>query len=101
MHCPIAPNEKTIVLDIKNNSTLTMENPFHMMNHIFLQSTKRLSPPITMGKLFQYGTEKHGLNPSLWESMLMEESFRAELVQRGKDHATDLLKIETQIASTP
>ena len=54
-----------------------------------------------MGKLFQYGTENHGLVPTLWESMLMEESFRTELVQRGKDHATDLLKIEMQNASTP
>lgn len=100
MHCPIAPNEKTIVLDIKNNSTLSMENPFHMMNHIFIQATKRLSPSITIGKLFQYGTEKHGLVPTLWESMLKEESFRAEMVQRGKDHATELLKIEMQNSST-
>ena len=101
MHCPVPPNEKTIVLDIKNTSTLSMENPFYMMNHIFIQATKRLSPPITIGKLFQYGTEKHGLVPTLWESMLMEESFRAAMIQRGKDHATELLKIETQIASTP
>lgn len=101
MHCPVPPNEKTIVLIMKNTSELNIENPFHMMNHIFLQTMKRLSPPITMGKLFQYGTENHGLVPTLWESMLMEESFRTELVQRGKDHATDLLKIETQIASTP
>jgi hypothetical protein len=99
MHCPIPPNEKTIVLNIMNNSTLTMENPFYMMNHIFIQATKRLSPVVTIGKLFQYGTEKHGLVPTLWENMLMEESFRAEMVQRGKDHATELLKIETQPAS--
>ena len=77
-----------------------MENPFHMMNHIFLQATKRLSPTVTIGKLFQYGTDTHGLVPTLWESMLMEESFRAEMVQRGKDHATELLKIEMQTVST-
>ncbi len=100
MHCPIAPNEKTIVLNIKNNSTLIIENPFHMMNHIFIQATKRLSPVVTIGKLFQYGTDTHGLVPTLWENMLMEESFRAEMIQRGKDHATELLKIETQPAPT-
>ena len=100
MHCPIAPNEKTIVLNIKNTSELNIENPFHMMNHIFLQSMKRLSKPITIGKLFQYGTDTHGLVPTLWESMLMEESFRAEMIQRGKDHATELLKIEMQPVST-
>ena len=96
MHCPIAPNEKTIVLNIKNTSELNIDNPFHMMNHIFLQTIKKLSPVVTIGKLFQYGTDAHGLVPTLWESMLKEESFRAEMVQRGKDYATELLKIETQ-----
>lgn len=100
MHCPVPPNEKTIVLNMKNTSTLSMENPFHMMNHIFLQTMKRMSPPITIGTLFQYGTDTHGLVPTLWESMLMEESFRAEMIQRGKDHATELLKIETQTTPT-
>jgi predicted acylesterase/phospholipase RssA len=92
MHCPVAPNEKTIVLDIKNTSTLSMESPFIMFNHIFLQATKRLSPVITIGKLFQYGTDAHGLAPTLWESMLKEETFRAELIQRGKDHAIKLME---------
>ena len=101
MHCPLPPNEKTIVLNMNNTSELNIENPFHMMNHIFLQTIKRLSKPITMGKIFEYKTDKHGLNPSLWESMLMEESFRAEMIQRGKDHATELLKIETQSVTTP
>jgi hypothetical protein len=28
----------------------------------------------------------------------MDEAFRAELIQHGKDHATDLLKIERKIS---
>ena len=101
MHCPLPPNEKTIVLNINNTSVLNMESPFHMMNHLFLQIIKRLSQPITIGKQFEYKTDIHGLNPSLWENMLMEESFRAELIQHGKDHATELLKIETLETSIP
>ena len=101
MHCPLPPNEKTIVLNMKHTSVLSMESPFHMMNHLFLQTIKRLSTPITMGKRFEYSTDIHGLDPTLWENMLMEESFRASMIQRGKDYATELLKIETQSLSTP
>lgn len=100
MHCPLPPNEKTIVLYIKNTSTLTMETPFHMIHHILVQTSHRLSPCITIGKRFEYLTENHGLDPLLWEKMLMDEAFRAELIQHGKDHATDLLKIETQNTSS-
>ena len=100
MHCPLPPNEKTIVLNMKNTSVLNMESPFHMMNHIFLQTIKRLSTPITIGKRFEYVTDTHGLNPMLWENMLHDETFRASMIQRGKDYATDLLKIETQNSST-
>jgi predicted patatin/cPLA2 family phospholipase len=100
MHCPLPPNEKTIVLNMKNTSVLNMESPFHMMNHLFLQTIKRLSTPILIGKRFEYATDNHGLNPVLWEKMLMDASFRAEMIQHGKDHATDLLKIETQTVTT-
>jgi len=100
MHCPLPPDEKTIVLYIKNTSTLSMDTPFHMIHHILVQSSNRLSPPITIGKRFEYATDNHGLDPLLWEKMLMDEAFRKELIQHGKDHATDLLKIETQKAST-
>jgi predicted patatin/cPLA2 family phospholipase len=67
MHCPLPPNEKTIVLYIKNTSKLTMETPFHMIHHILVQSSKRLSPCITIGKRIEYAIENHGLDPLLWE----------------------------------
>jgi len=88
MHCPIPPNEKTIVLYIKNTSTLSMESPFHMMNHILVQSSHRLSPTIDIGQRFEYATDIHGLDPGLWEKILMEESFRAEMILRGRTYGS-------------
>jgi len=99
MHCPIPPNENTIVLSIINTSTLQLD-PFHLLQHIFIQTSNRLSPVILHGKRFEYKTDAHCLEPSLWEKILMEESFRAEMIQRGKEyaqHSTDLFKIETKI----
>lgn len=86
MHCPLPPDEKTIVLYIKNTSTISMDTPFHMIHHILVQSSNRLSPTITKGKRFEYATDNHGLDPLLWEKMLMDESFRAEMIERGKQH---------------
>jgi predicted acylesterase/phospholipase RssA len=101
MHCPLPPDENTIVLYIKNTSTLHMDTPFHMINHILVHSSNRLSPCVTIGKRFEYATDNHGLDPLLWEKMLGDEAFRAEMIQHGKDHATDLLKIEMQKTSIP
>lgn len=90
MHCPLPPNEKTIVLYIKNTSTLTMDSPFHMMNHILVQSSNRLSPVVNIGERFEYATDIHGLDPGLWDKILKDESFRAEMIQCGRDYCRTL-----------
>ena len=46
MHCPLPPNEKTIVLYIQHTSTLSMDTPFHMIHHILVQTSIRLYPSI-------------------------------------------------------
>jgi predicted patatin/cPLA2 family phospholipase len=90
MHCPIPPNEKTIVLYMKDKHTFSMESPFHMMSHILLKSLNRLSPPVTIGKRFEYEADIHGLDPNLWQSILTDETVRAKMIQQGKEHIQNL-----------
>jgi predicted acylesterase/phospholipase RssA len=85
-HCPLPPNEKTIVLCIKITSTLQLDTPFQFLNHILVQSFRRLSIESNMGHRYEYSTLVHALDPTLWEKILIDESFRSQLIQTGREH---------------
>ena len=84
MHCPIPPNENTLVITIKNMHTLSMESPFHMMTHILFKVLTRLSPDSTVGKRYEYLPDNNGLDPLHWENMLNHESTRADMIEQGR-----------------
>ncbi len=91
-HCPLPPNEKTLVLCIHNKSLLKLDSPFHLMYHIFIHSFERLSKD-TKGKLFIYDTNITCFDPVLWEKVILNEAYRINLIQMGNDYAKTITSV--------
>lgn len=86
-HCPLPPNDKTIVLCINNTSLLKLDSPFHLMYHILIQSFGRLYKENMKGALFIYDTDNTTLDIALWEKVILDETSRINLIQLGYDYA--------------
>lgn len=84
-HCPLPPNEQTLVLCINNTSLLKLDSPFHLMYHILIQSIGRISIESMKGKLFIYETDITSF--ALWEKILLDDASRTQLIQIGNDYA--------------
>ena len=91
-HCPLPPNEKTIVLCINHTSLLKLDSPFHLMYHILIQSLGRL-PKDTKGHLFIYDTKNSSCDPLVWENFMLDEACRTNLIQIGNDYAKTITSV--------
>jgi len=99
MHCPLPPNDKTIVLCINNTSLLKLDSPFNLMYHILIQSFGRLSKENMKGTLFIYNTNDT-LDIALWEKVFLDETSRINLIQIGHDFAKKNTPIVCDINTT-
>jgi predicted acylesterase/phospholipase RssA len=86
-HCPLPPNDKTIVLCINNTSLLKLDSPFHLMYHILIHSLGRVSNETMKGKLFIYDTDDTVFDIVLWEKVILDETSRIHLIQKGYEYA--------------
>lgn len=88
IHCPVSPYpETTLVIMIDITQPMDLESPFQFMQHILVQTFNIICAntqrPIAK-HVFCYDSGEYCIDPNLWERVLMDESYRKEMVDIGK-----------------
>ena len=57
------------------------------MYHILIHSVGRVSKEMMKGKLFIYDTDETAFDIVLWENVILDETSRIHLIQKGNEYA--------------
>jgi len=93
-HCPTPPVDPsrvlTILMDYKH--VMNLESPVQFVQHIMVKLFDIVSSntKIPEGEfVYRYNSTHNALDPSLWENVLTDQTYREELIDHGKQFVQD------------